>query len=299
MPLLTLLFIAALCGFAGLVLGGFIANACVHWYHITSREGASGYFIIVIAVLSGLVATLVGGITARIIANDPASGTLRSLGAALGSVLLLAGISLTLCRLFAPDAISHTDSTPQLPNAPAPAPPTETPLPTADAPLSEWLALLNEPARAETARNRILARSNLVEELRTLALSESPDSAAAALHFIGNQPVPSPHFIPVVQAVAVDLAERMRRFNSTPIEADPSYQGAADLSVRFNAWMQAVQTLREHSAADLTPELQTLLELSRIRPDSIAMRSDICRVASFHLHLWAGIPPLPSDPSPR
>jgi hypothetical protein len=299
MPLLTLLFIAALSGLAGLFLGGFIAGACVHWYNITSREGASGYFIIVIAVLSGLVATLVGGITARIVANDPTAGTMRSLGAALAAVLLLAGISVTLCRLLAPDAITHTDPSPSSPTDPV-VPPDPTPaIPPADAPLSTWLTLLDEPDLAASARAQISSRPDLVEELRVLALAESPDSAAAALRFIGNQSGASPQFIPVVQAAGIDLAERMRRFNSTSIEADPSYQGAADLSVRFNGWMQAAQNLREHSGADLTPELQTLLELSRIRTDSHVIRSDICRVASFHLHLWAGIPPLPSDPSPR
>ena len=70
-------------------------------------------------------------------------------------------------------------------------------------------------------------------------------------------------------------------------------------SMRFSAWMAAVQFLRENADGNFTAELRQILELSRARSDSIAMRQDVCRVASYYLHQWAGVDPLPTDPNPR
>ena len=70
-------------------------------------------------------------------------------------------------------------------------------------------------------------------------------------------------------------------------------------ATRFYGWISAARAVREKCDADLTPELKTILELSRVRPESHCMRQDICRVASFYLHEWAGIAPLPTDPKPK
>ena len=87
--------------------------------------------------------------------------------------------------------------------------------------------------------------------------------------------------------------------NATTTQQDPSCLGAADVAVRFSAWMVAVRTLREKSGGDFTPELRTILELSRVRNDSIVMRGDVLRVASYYMQQWAGLTPLPTDPNPR
>lgn len=71
------------------------------------------------------------------------------------------------------------------------------------------------------------------------------------------------------------------------------------MSVRFSAWMEAVRALREKAGGDFTPELRPILELSRVRPDSHAMRGDVCRVASYYMKQWANLEPLPGDPPPR
>ena len=63
--------------------------------------------------------------------------------------------------------------------------------------------------------------------------------------------------------------------------------------------MVATRSLREKCGGDFVPELRTILELSRVRPDSIVLRGDVCRVASFYLREWAGVAPLPTDPPPR
>jgi hypothetical protein len=48
------IFIGILTAVVGAIGAGFVANAAVDWYHITSREGASGYFV----VFMGLVGML-------------------------------------------------------------------------------------------------------------------------------------------------------------------------------------------------------------------------------------------------
>ncbi|MFO1498310.1 MAG: hypothetical protein U1G07_07965 [Verrucomicrobiota bacterium] len=87
--------------------------------------------------------------------------------------------------------------------------------------------------------------------------------------------------------------------NATTVEQDPSYQAAADIAVRFSAWMSAVRHLRATAGGDFTTELRSMLELSRVREDSLVMRQDVRRVASYYMHEWTGLAPLPSDPKPR
>jgi hypothetical protein len=102
-----------------------------------------------------------------------------------------------------------------------------------------------------------------------------------------------------MEAVGRDLAERIRRFNASKPEDDPSYEGAADVSVRFSPWLDAARNLRERCGADFAPELKEILELSRVRTDSQAMRGDVVRVASYWMQQWTGLAPLPTDPPPR
>ncbi|MCD8534419.1 MAG: hypothetical protein LR011_06415 [Verrucomicrobia bacterium] len=299
MPLISLFFIAVVCGLVGLLLGGLVASACVSWYHITSRDGASGYFVITIALLSGVIAFVLGGLMAHFLGANPTRGLLKSLGGSVGTIALMAGIICIFCRLLAPPADKNiAESTPVIDSVEN-NPPTSPPIPSANDPLAEWLNRIDEPSVAQAASQHIPFRPNLNQELRDLALSDSPQNAAAALSYIGNKSNPTPLWIPVAQEAAHDLADRMRQFNSTPEEADPGFSGAADLSVRFNAWISAALSLRQYAGADLTPELRILLDLSRVRSESSVMRSDICRVASFYLHAWAGVPPLPTDPKPN
>jgi hypothetical protein len=101
MSWLTSLFIALLSGVAGLFLAGFIANACVTWYQISSREGASGFFVIFMALLGGVAGLIVGLIAARMTAGYVGPSFGKELLAALGAVLVTAGFVALLCRLNA------------------------------------------------------------------------------------------------------------------------------------------------------------------------------------------------------
>jgi hypothetical protein len=95
------MLVAFISGACGLLLGGAIANACVSWYQISSREGESGYFVIFIAMGGGIAGLILGLITARLIASIYAPGFGRELLGALASVLLISGFAAFMCRTLA------------------------------------------------------------------------------------------------------------------------------------------------------------------------------------------------------
>ena len=431
---------AVVSGVASLFLAGFIANACVSWYHVSSREGASGYFVMFTGIGGGIAGLILGFIAARFVASHYGAGFGKELGGALGVVLLIAGISTLLCRMLADVApkidgqelnlevefrFPNTLNGKQPPTAegkdweftlaslagqnrrkteegviqtkaarfengqwivpthvhlftergkrnvmlarrqatevtsfllpltprpgnefeewsawtprqqangqpwpadkmscrfrvqkiPLPPPPQSesdwkaeqdagkeasfAAIPT-NAPVQAWFPYLDyAQPQTERALQLIASRSNLIAELSKLAVGEDAELAGKALRCIEKLPAPTEEFIAPVEAAGRDLIERIRKVNATTVEADPSYEAAADASIRFSSWMCAVRTLREKCGGDFTPELKTILELSRLRSDSRSMRGDICRVASFYMHEWTGLAPLPTDPKPR
>lgn len=168
--------------------------------------------------------------------------------------------------------------------------------------LDEWLPYVAygmPEKRAQPAMLAIAARPNLAKELTERILSSDTEKSADTLRFIDKLPAPPAELDPVMKRCGQLIAEDIRKFNPTPVEEDPSYQGAANVSIRFNAWMEAARYLREKRQLDLSPELGEILKLSRERPDSIVMRGDVCRVASYWYQQWTGTPPAPDDPPPR
>jgi hypothetical protein len=101
MTWLTSIFVAMISGVAGLFLAGIVANACVSWYQISSREGQSGYFVILIAIGGGIAGVILGLITARVIASNYGSSLGRELLGSLGAVLIVSGAAALACRLLA------------------------------------------------------------------------------------------------------------------------------------------------------------------------------------------------------
>jgi hypothetical protein len=95
------ILVALISGVVGLLLGGLIAISSVTWYQISSREGLSGYFVILSALGSGILGFILGLITARLVAWNYGPGFGYELLGALGIVLLAAGVSALLGRLFA------------------------------------------------------------------------------------------------------------------------------------------------------------------------------------------------------
>ncbi|MBX3745735.1 MAG: hypothetical protein KF833_10545 [Verrucomicrobiae bacterium] len=422
----------------GLLCGGYIGDHCVRWYRISSFEGGSGYFVVGLALLGGVVGLVTALVTAGALAPQQGPGYLKAFGTSTGIVLAMACLALLSCWLLAdipprlhgreltievevrlpadapsprdaqgesrielhsvagrtsrasqrgtlrpnearlengrwivpgdvflftmrghrslsfrldggeitgflapiparpgPDFLAWSD---WYPRPPAPNPPwpdsrlsyrfrlrtIEPPPPPpsaeesrareeaeaqarfdaipADAPFDVWLAYSRHNAtdlRATIATERLLARPDLASELaRRMQLSDI-EPATDALRFVRRIPHPSPDLVDPLRAVARTLGERLREFNVTPVEVDPSYEKAADISRLFSAWFPAVSHLRERLGTDFTSELATILTLARQRPDSQALRADVVRVASHYLHEWAGVAPLPTDPKPR
>jgi hypothetical protein len=163
----------------------------------------------------------------------------------------------------------------------------------------EWTRYGATEEQQAAALARISARATMVEEMSALIQSPDGETAAEALRLIARLPEAPKGLVAQMEAVGRDLAERIRRFNASKPEDDPSYEGAADVSVRFSPWLDAARNLRERCGADFAPELKEILELSRVRTDSQAMRGDVVRVASYWMQQWTGLAPLPTDPPPR
>lgn len=435
---LTSFFVALLSAVAGLLLAGFIANGCTSWYRISSREGASGYYVLFMAIGGGIAGLIIGFIVARIVAAQFGPSFGRELAGALGVILATAGAIALLARVFAdvapeidgrdldlevefwfPDTLpadrpptadgkwlfrlaalsgdvqrtwrdgrlltdaarfeagrwivpatvrvftgrgrrvidlqrdgqaaggfllalpgrpgrqflEWSDWLPRqqaggqawpadklsyrfrVQKTPPPPPPQSeaeraaekaaeeearfTAIP-ADAPVQAWFPYLAyEQPHTQRALQIIASRAGLVAELDRLVVSDDARLAHDALRCIALLPAPPKELIPAVQAAGREIAARITRFNGTPKEQDPDFETAVDPATRFSGWLPAAKALREKCGGDFTPELETILKLSRVRPESHCMREDICRVASFYLQEWAGIAPLPSDPKPR
>lgn len=432
------LSVSLISGIAGLLLGGIIANACVSWYGISSREGGSGYYVLLLAVAGGVLGSLVGLLAARGVAGYWGSGLGRELAAAFAAVLLLAAVVALGCRVLADvpprfegrELVLEVEFRFPAADAKASSPMAEGDwrfelsslsgsvvrrkmqgvLNAAEARLdsgrwivpgavdlfterggrvvtlsrsdregsggfslplprrpgrrfldwSDWIprqqpdgqpwpadrmscrfrvqpvsllepSPVEDPAAAEAARReaefvaipadalvqqffpylaweqpqtarareRITARPNLESELGALAVDADATVAGAALRCIADLPQPGPGYIRIVETAGHDLVRRMIEGNATTAEQDPAYHWAAAIMVRFGGWFAAAQALREKGGGNFVPELRAVLEQSRVRPESRAMRSDVCRVASYHLHEWAGVPPLATDPPPR
>ncbi|MBL9154393.1 MAG: hypothetical protein JNK37_18020 [Verrucomicrobiales bacterium] len=169
-----------------------------------------------------------------------------------------------------------------------------------DAPVQRWFPYIEyRQPLTERALSHIASRPGLASELGSLATAEDARLAEMAMRCIEMLPAPTAEFNAPVAAAGRDIAARLRAVVATPVEKDPGYDGAADISIRFNGWLCAARKLRGDSGGDFTGELQAILVLSRERPDSHALRMDVCRVASYYLHQWAGIEPLPTDPKPK
>jgi hypothetical protein len=95
------IFSALLTGLLALFVGGVIAAMAVDWYHISGREGESGYFVAGIAILSFGAGVLIGLIAARMVAAGAHPGFLRALGISLGMVIGVGALSLGLTRALA------------------------------------------------------------------------------------------------------------------------------------------------------------------------------------------------------
>jgi hypothetical protein len=101
MSWLASLFDAILTGIAGLAAAVAVAAWCVQLYHISSREGASGFFVVGIGLLGGFVGFILGLGISRVVAARPNPGFWKAFGLSLVAVLVLGGIYAGVARLLA------------------------------------------------------------------------------------------------------------------------------------------------------------------------------------------------------
>lgn len=93
--------VALLTAALGLFLSAFVSSLVVDWYRISSFEGGSGYFVISMAILGGIVSFGLGLVAARYIAAHPAPGFLKALGLSVGGVGGVLGLIAGVARLLA------------------------------------------------------------------------------------------------------------------------------------------------------------------------------------------------------
>jgi hypothetical protein len=93
---LTSIFTALLTGAIAAVAAGFVGAACVDWYSIPGREGESGYFIVAVGLLGGIVGFIAGIVISRFI-----PGFLKAAGYSIGSMLAACAVAALIARVFA------------------------------------------------------------------------------------------------------------------------------------------------------------------------------------------------------
>lgn len=310
MSWLLSLLVALLAGAIALACMLLVTSGLVDWYHIPSREGASGYFVLLWSLFAGLLGGIIGLIVAR------------KVGGGFGSQLLwAAGINVLLCAVVAVVGWLFGDHSPDAEvNHPAPATSVvdyeaakaaklqaefDAVLP--DAPIPAWFPYTGDggnPHHRAAALRNIQSNPGHIAELASLMTAEDRQTVVEALKIVQLLPKPvAPELKAGVAVCGRRIAQLIRQVNDAPAAEDPSFERAADVSVFFNAWIATARLLREPehagSAQDFVPELLEILTLSRVRPEIHVMRQDVLRVASHYAEKWAGIAPLPGDPPAR
>jgi hypothetical protein len=97
---LTIL-VGLLTAVAGCVGAGYLATLCIDWYRISSREGESGYFIVLMGFLGIAGGLAIGIVCSRMVAKGADPGFFRALGLSLGATLGLLAAIAGLCWLGA------------------------------------------------------------------------------------------------------------------------------------------------------------------------------------------------------
>jgi hypothetical protein len=122
------LVVAVLAAVIGLFAAGSVAALVVDWYQISSFEGGSGYFVILMALAGGAAGFLIGLIASRVVAARPKPGFLKALSvsvAALATIVAIVGGTARLLADIPPEIDGETLTLlveVRWPVAPGPAP---------------------------------------------------------------------------------------------------------------------------------------------------------------------------------
>jgi hypothetical protein len=171
-----------------------------------------------------------------------------------------------------------------------------------DAPLAQWLVHTKYGAsqpRIEEAVAAIRARPNYIADMAHEMLEGEYEASRNALRAMEHLKPPSAELAGAVATVGDQIAQALLDLEKVPPEAAEYNELTTAVDTRFSAWMVAVRALQEPKLADFAPQLQAILGPARRLSGNYAIRIDVTRVASFYLHKYAGIEPLPTDPPPR
>src|SRR5215213_11539908 len=101
MTWLASIIVALLTAAVGLMLGGWVASLAVSWYRVSSFEGASGYFVVALALLGFVTGLIIGLVMSRAVADSYGLGFWRTMLASQLTVAVIAGIIAGAARLAA------------------------------------------------------------------------------------------------------------------------------------------------------------------------------------------------------
>lgn len=169
-----------------------------------------------------------------------------------------------------------------------------------DAPLAAWLEHMKygaSQARIDEAIAAIRSRPNYLDEFKHEMLEG--EATRDALRAIEHLKPPPPEFVETVAKVGDQIAQALLELEKEPVESERYNEITNAADTRFSSWMVAIRAYQEPKLADFSAQLQAILGPARRLKANYAIRVDVTRVASFYLHKYAGIEPLPDDPPPR
>jgi len=98
---LSLLVVPVVAAALGAFLAGAVASLAVGWYRITSREGASGYFVVFMGLLGLVAGLIIGVIACAIVQPETVSRFGLAVGVSVGVIVVLALITAVTSRVLA------------------------------------------------------------------------------------------------------------------------------------------------------------------------------------------------------
>lgn len=172
----------------------------------------------------------------------------------------------------------------------------------ADAPLAAWLVHTKYGAsqpRIDEAVAAMRARPAFIAEMSHEMLEGEYEASRNALRAFEHIKPPPAELVESIAKVGDKIAQALLELEKVPADAAEYNDLTTAADTRFAAWMVAVRAYQEPKLADFAPQLQAILGPARRLSGNYAIRIDVTRVASFYLHKYAGIEPLPGDPPPR
>jgi hypothetical protein len=151
----------------------------------------------------------------------------------------------------------------------------------------------------KAAGSAIQSRPDFTREMAQAIRGADADLARLALWSFQFYPVSPISVAPDVDFFGQQLVVSLNAFTQLP-EDDPNRGTiASEISQRFSDWMVATRALQGQGNVSFVPVLQEIAILARKGAGDHNIRLTVLRVASFYLHKWGGIEPLPGDPPPR